>query len=177
METTLDQIAEALANVEGRTPLEVLDAFCPIGRKIGGMPLVELTAGHDLFLARIGHPLAAGGKVQPWKAHDVAMALFAFTRPSLDLENNLSAGTLEDSLHEFLGTIPLAALETAAADLLAHWIRARATAIPMETPPHLRPKSAKKKPDSDGSSPSLQTDAGISIFRRAWSFMTSRFRN
>lgn len=174
-ETTIDQLAEALENVEWRTPMEVLDAFCPVGRKIGGVALVELTAGHDLFLSRIRHPLAIG-KGSSWQAHDVATALFAFTRPSVELEKHISQGTLEDALHEFLGTLPMAAMETAAADLLAHWIRARSTAVAMQAPAGIRAPAAKKKPDSDGCFPSSPPLAGNSLYRRMLSFTTSLFR-
>lgn len=175
-ETTIEQLAEALENVEGRTPMEVLDAFCPVGRKIGGVSLVELSAGHELFLARVRHPLAMG-KGAAWQAHDVAMALFAFTRPSAVLETHVRDGSLEEALHEFLGTLPLASMETAAADLLAHWIRARASAVAMQTPAGIRPPTPKKKPDSAGSSPSSPTPAVNSLSRRLWSSTKSRWLN
>lgn len=146
MKTTIDQLSEALENTRGKTPLEVVDSFCPRGTKIGGHPLVELKAGHDLFFQRIKHPLA-GNHLQDWTATDVAVALFAFTRTSKELFRAINEDTLEDELHEFLDDIPLGAIEAAGADLIAHWIRSRATAVPM-TNPHAT--GSKKKRVSDG---------------------------
>lgn len=149
METTIDQLTEALENSQGRTPREVVDAFCPVGRSIGPFPLVPLKAGHDLFLTRIGHPLVAGNS-PAWGPQDLATLLFAFTRPSRDLCDMIEDGTFSDALHEFLDEIPLGLLETAAADLVAHWIRARDTALAMGSP-HAGTGSKKKAGSAGGS--------------------------
>ena len=36
----LDELQEAIKNAEGRTPSEILEAFLPKGKKVGGLPLV-----------------------------------------------------------------------------------------------------------------------------------------
>ncbi len=148
MATTLEQLAEALENTNGRTPREVIDAFCPIGAKIGPFPLAQLTAGHDLFLSRVRHPLATGHAAE-WGPQDVAVALFAFTRSSRELFRLIEEDAFADSLHAFLDEIPLGTIESAATALMAHWIRARATALPMKSP---HPAGSKKKRDSAGGS-------------------------
>jgi hypothetical protein len=145
---SLDQLSEALRTASGRTPLEVIDAFCPVGRKIGPFSLVPLRAGHDLFLSRVNHPLAQGHGAA-WAPQDVAIALFAFTRPSAELFEMIENDTFEVQFHAFLDEIPLGGVETAAADLLAHWIRSRATALPMSNP---NVTGSKKKAASAGGS-------------------------
>jgi hypothetical protein len=149
MAATLDQLAEALENTRGRTPLEVIDAFCPVGAKIGPFPLVPITAGHDLFLARVKHPLATGGSAA-WGAYDVATALFAFTRSSRELFRMIDDDSFESALYEFLDDIPVGVLNHAAAELMAHWIRARATAVAMKSP-HPDGSSKKKRASAGGS--------------------------
>lgn len=146
---TIEQLAEALENTKGRTPLEVLDAFCPHGAKVGPFALVPLTAGHDLFLTRVKHPLGLGAGAA-WGPSDVAMALFAFTRPSRELFRMVEDGTLQDELHAFLDDIPIGGIEGAAADLISHWIRSRASAVPLVAPDSHA--GSKKKPDLVGGS-------------------------
>jgi hypothetical protein len=148
METTLEQLAEAMENTRGKTPAEVVDAFCPKGASVAGLPLVPLTAGHDLFLSRVNHPLSrnAGGT---WTPHDVAIALFAFTRPSRELFAMVEDETWDQALFAFLDTIPMGEIEAAAAALVTHWIRARATMVPMSSPHQAA--GSKKKRASGGS--------------------------
>jgi hypothetical protein len=143
MSTTLDQLVEAMENTRGKTPKEVLDAFCPKNATVAGHRLVPLTAGHELFLSRVAHPLArpSGGE---WTPYDVSMALFAFTRPSLDLFAMVQDGTLESELFAFLESIPLGEIEPAAAALAAHWLSARLTQVPM-TSRHEGTGSKKKR--------------------------------
>jgi hypothetical protein len=129
---TIADLQEALENTAGRTPQEIIDAFCPLGTTIAGKPLLPLTAGHDLFLSRIKHPLAVGAKA--WTAEDVATALFVFTTPSVELFAMIEDGSYESAFWAFLDTLPMNELEAAAAALLAHWAKSRATAIPMKAP-------------------------------------------
>jgi hypothetical protein len=151
-QTTIGELAEALDNTQGQIPEDVVMAFCPAGAFVGGLPLIPLTAGHDLFLSQTKHPLSRSAGTS-WTAVDVAMALFAFTRPSRTLFGLIANDELEDALHEFLDSIPMGDIETAAADLIAHWLRARATALPMQHPSGVDSRS-KKKADSDGGSQS-----------------------
>jgi hypothetical protein len=149
MKTTLAHLAEAMETAKGRTPAEVLDAFLPEGATVAGLRLVPLTAGHDLFLARIGHPLATGEK--KWDGSQVGMALFAFSRPSAELFAMVENDTLDQAYYTFLDTLPIGAIENAAALLIGHWIRARATMVPMLAPDGPGGGS-KKKRASGGSS-------------------------
>ena len=142
--TTLEQLSEALENTRGRTPREVLDAFCPVGAKIGSRRLVPLTAGHDLFLTRMKHPLARGAGAA-WTAEDVALLLFAFTRPSSELFRLIEEDALPAALHEFLDELPLGETDGAATALVAHWIRSRHTAIGMAMPKGAGAEGVKKK--------------------------------
>ena len=147
MEPTLEQLEQALANIEGRTPLEVLDAFCPVGATVASMPLVPITAGHELFLSRMQHPLASR-QTSSWAPHDVAVALFAFTRSSRELFQLVETGEFEDQLHAFLDGLPVGEIDGAAATLMAHWLRARSTALAMRNP---NATGSKKKRVSAGS--------------------------
>lgn len=147
MAATLEQLTEAMVSASGQTPLEVIDAFCPKGAKVGGLELVELTAGHDLFLSRIKHPLISGTGNVGWSADDLAVLFFAFTRPSRELFRLIREDGLEEALHDFLDELPLATLENAAADIVSHWLRARASALPMVAP---HAAGSKKKRVSAG---------------------------
>lgn len=173
--TTIDQLSEAIENTRGRTPAEVVAAFCPTGVKIGGLPLIPLRAGHDLFLSSIGHPLSRPAGAA-WTATDVAIALFAFTRPSRELFAMVEDGTLNTKLHEFLDEIPLGAVESAGADLIAHWLRSRATGLSMQAPSGMGGGS-KKKVASAGGSHSSPAPAKASAGHRKKRSMKSRSRN
>ena len=57
---SLKELQEAIQNTEGKTPSEILEAFMPKGKTVGGVPLVDITFGLGLFLSSINHPLASG---------------------------------------------------------------------------------------------------------------------
>jgi hypothetical protein len=129
---SLEQIAELLQASEGKTPSDVLAAFLPDRRTAFGQRLVPLTAGHDLLLEKLAHPFARPGT--EWKAHDLAVALLCFTRPSRELFQLIEDGTFEDAVFELLDSLPFGDLDAAAAELVAHWATHRATALSMRSP-------------------------------------------
>lgn len=133
----LDELQEAIKNAEGRTPSEILEAFLPKGKKVGGLPLVDITFGHGLFLSSIEHPLSTG-KIDDWTGYDIAIALFAFTRSSKELTRLVREDSLEDALYEFLDEIPVAEVEESASILIAHYFGSMKTIVPMESPEGLK---------------------------------------
>ena len=143
----LERLQKAIENTEGKTPQEVLDAFIPKGKKVGGYPLVDITFGHNLFLSDINHPLVSG-KIDDWEAHDIAIALFAFTRSSRELVNLVRNGDLNDKLYEFLDQIPMDEIEASSVVLMAHYFSSLKTIVPMESKDG---KKAQKKTRSVGS--------------------------
>jgi hypothetical protein len=143
----LSQLAKAIENTEGKTPIEVLDAFIPRGQKVAGLPLKEINFGHTLFLSSIDHPLG-DGRIEGWTAQDIGMALFTFTRPSRELAAMVREDTLEDSFFEFLDSIPFSEIENAASILIGHYFGALKTIVPMESKDS---PSAQKKTLSVGS--------------------------
>ena len=143
----LDLLKQAIENTDGRTPQEVLQAFLPKGQKVGGIPLVDITFGHGLFLSNISHPLSTG-KIDSWKPYDIAMALFAFTRSSKELARLVKCDELESALYEFLDGIPMDEIEEASSLLIAHYFGALKTIVPMESPSS---SNGQKKTPSDGS--------------------------
>lgn len=147
---TLQELEAASAESSGQTPQEVIDAFLQVKTVVAGQPLVKLTVGHDLFLAKFRHPILAGTSVT-WTAQDVATALFVFSRPSADLFAMLEDGTYEAEFYAFLDTIPMGEIADCAAAIVAHWLRSRATALPMQAPAAMR-NSTKKKAASAGGS-------------------------
>lgn len=148
-ETTLQDLADAAAEANGQTPQEVIDAFLNVKTEVAGKPLVPLKAGHDLFLAKFRHPILKPG--DPWSPHDIASALFIFSRPSSELFAMIEDGTYEREFYAFLDTIPMGEIATASAALVAHWLKSRATALPMKSPDHLRSGSKKKAGSAGGS--------------------------
>jgi hypothetical protein len=162
-ETTIEQLIEALETSEGKTPQEVLDAFYPTQPQIGGHDLVPLTAGHELFLAKVDHPLASR-QVAAWTPSDVAIAFFAFTRPSRELERMLRDGSFEDGFHEFLDDVPVGEIEGACSTLVLHWLSARKTAVEMVNP-HGGPKKKRASGGSSRSSRGRATSSAGSPIR------------
>jgi hypothetical protein len=135
----LTDIAAAMEAVDGKTPTTVLEAFLPKVATHLGKRLVPLTAGHELALAQLGHPLATGTK---WEDVDVLMALFVFSRPSREVFAMIAGGTFEDDFFGFIDSIPSADIPKLGNDMVAHWMRSRATALAMESP---TPGTQKKK--------------------------------
>lgn len=144
---SLEQLQEAIQNTEGKTPSEILEAFMPKGKTVGGVPLVDVTFGHGLFLSNINHPLATG-QIDDWKPYDIAVALFAFTRTSKELTQLIREDRLEDSLYEFLDAIPMDEVEQSSAILIAHYFGSMKTIVPMDAPEGVK---AQKKTRSGGS--------------------------
>ena len=143
----LDELQEAIKNAEGRTPSEILEAFLPKGKKVGGVPLVEINFGNGLFLSSIEHPLSTG-KIDDWTGYDIAIALFAFTRSSKELTRLVREDELEDALYEFLDGIAMAEVEESASILIAHYFGAMKTIVPMNSPEGVK---GQKKTLSAGS--------------------------
>jgi len=144
---SLEQLQEAIEKTEGKTPKEILEAFMPKGKTVGGIPLVDITFGHGLFLSNIDHPLATG-RIDDWKPYDIAVALFAFTRTSKELTRLVREDMLEDSLYEFLDEIPMDEIEQSSAILIAHYFGSMKTIVPMDAPEGVK---AQKKTHSAGS--------------------------
>jgi hypothetical protein len=149
-EPTLEDIAAASAAMEGKFPTAVLDAFLPPLTSHLGQKLVPLSAGHELLLAQIQHPLAVGGK---WDDQDVLMALFLFSRPSRLSFAMVADGTLEAEFFAFIDAIPSADIPALGKDMVSHWVRSRNTALAMENE---HAKAQKKTADSDGGSTRLR---------------------
>lgn len=135
-EPTIEDIAAARQSSDGKIPSTILDAFLPKPKTIFGQTLVPLTAGHELLLGQLDHPLATG---QPMEDSDVLMALFVFSRPSRDLFAMVSNDTFEPAFFKFIDSIPPADIEKLGHDMVAHWVSGRATAIALES------KNAQKK--------------------------------
>lgn len=158
-----------MAAVDGKTPTTVLAAFLPKTSTHLGKKLVPLTAGHELALAQLGHPLATGTK---WEDVDVLMALFVFSRPSREVFAMIQSGTFEDDFFGFIDTIPSADIPKLGNDMVAHWMRSRATALAMESP---TPGTQKKTADSGGGSTLSQRLAQLTSGCRTWLSTTFRF--
>jgi hypothetical protein len=126
---TLEDISAAVMETDGRTPAAVLDAFLPKTVTHLGQKLVPISAGHELLLAQTAHPLATGEK---WEDIDVLMALFIFSRPSRLLFSMVADDTFEAEFFIFIDTIPSADIAKLGHDMVAHWVRNRATALAME---------------------------------------------
>lgn len=147
MKASLLEIAEAIEQSEGRTPAEIISAFLPEAPTVIGQKLVPLKLGHDLFLAKIEHPLASGS--DEWSANDIATALFVFTRPSRDLFAMLENDTYLETFYAFLDEVDANEIDSAATQLLHHWFSRKETALAMESP---HPSSQKKTEGSVGGS-------------------------
>ena len=145
MNDNLARIAEAVEMSDGKTPAEIIEAFLPKAPTAAGKRLVPLKLGHDLFLTKIAHPLSSGSA--EWEPNDIAVALFAFTRPSRELFAMISDDTYEAEFFAFLDEIEIGELEGAATELLHHWFSRKSTAIGMESP---HPTTQKKTAGSDG---------------------------
>lgn len=143
----LDDLQEAIKNAEGKTPQEILEAFLPKGKKVGGLPLVDITFGHGLFLSSIDHPLSTG-RIDNWQGYDIAIALFAFTRSSKELTRLVREDELEDALYEFLDGIAMSEVEESASVLIAHYFGSMKTIVPMDAPAGVE---GQKKTRSAGS--------------------------
>jgi len=127
----LEKLQRALFEAENTTPDEVLDAFCSETTSIGGLKLFPFTAGHELFLTRLKHPLSRGN-FHGWTPEDLLQAFFVFTRPSKELFKLYERGEYEDAFYEFLDDIPSVELEQASVDLVGHYIRSRATNVQLK---------------------------------------------
>jgi hypothetical protein len=104
----------------------ILDFLIPQSVTNLGKKLVPLKAGHQLLISQIGHPLATG---EAWGDSDVLMALFVFSRPSVELFALLAEDRFEAEFFAFVDSIPAADVPNLGKDLAAHWIRSRAGAI------------------------------------------------
>lgn len=147
-EPTLDDIAAAQFAADGKTPFTVIEAFLPKPMSHLGKRLVPMTAGHELLLAQLGHPLATGAK---WEDIDVLTALFVFSRPSRELFSMVADETFETVFFEFIDGIPPADIAQLGNDLIAHWTRTRASALAMES----KHSSAQKKTAVSGGGSTL----------------------
>ncbi len=145
MKASLLEIAEAIQQSEGRTPAEIIGAFLPDTKTVIGQKLVPLKLGHELFLAKIEHPLSSGS--DEWAPNDIASALFVFTRPSRELFEMLENDTYLDSFYKFLDEVDATEIDAASAELLHHWYTRKQTALAMESP---HPSSQKKTAGSAG---------------------------
>jgi hypothetical protein len=152
-EPTLEDIAAASEAVAGKFPKAVLESFLPPLTSHLGQKLVPLSAGHELLLAQIDHPLATGGK---WDDQDVLMALFLFSRPSRVSFALVAEGTLEAEFFAFIDAIPAADIPALGKDMVSHWMRSRNTALAMENE---HAKAQKKTAASDGGSTPLRQRA------------------
>jgi hypothetical protein len=168
-EPNLDDIAAAMNAVDGRTPSNVLEAFLPKPVTHLGQKLVPLSAGHELLLAQISHPLATGTK---WEDSDVLMALFVFSRPSRLLFAMVADSTFEAEFFAFIDTIPTADIPKLGQDMVSHWMRSRATALAMESE---HSTGQKKTADLDGGSTQSPPHAKSTAGFRRWLSTTFRF--
>ena len=129
---SLEQLEKAVKNTEGRTPQEVLESFLPKGQKIGDHDLVEVKYGHCLFLESFKHPLLQG-RTGEWSAHDLGVALFAFTRSSEELFRLVKENRVEEELFAFLEDIPASKHKEYATEIIFHYYRSMNTAVAMES--------------------------------------------
>ncbi len=154
-EPTLEDIAAARAAVDGKPPTAVLEAFLPTPAAHHGVRLIPLTAGHELLLAQLSHPLSTGAK---WDATDVLVAFFVFSRPSDLLFESIAADTFQPEFLAFITGLPAAATEGLGDKLIKHWLGSRKTAVAMESE---HGQGKKKAADSAGFSPPSPPPAGF----------------
>lgn len=169
-EPTLEDIAAASAAVSGKFPTAVIEAFLPPLTSHLGQKLVPLSAGHELLLAQIDHPLATGRK---WDDQDVLMALFLFSRPSRISFALVADGTLEAEFFAFIDAIPATDIPALGKDMVSHWVRSRNTALAMENE---HAKAQKKTAGSVGGSTPLPRLARRMVGFLNKLFMTFRYR-
>lgn len=167
-EPTLEDITAAREAVDGQTPTTVLEAFLPPIASGLGHKLVPISAGHELLLSQIGHPLSTGGK---WEELDVLMALFLFSRPSRISFALVAEGTLESEFFAFIDAIPAADIRTLGQDMVSHWMRSRRTALAMENE---HSTAQKKTADSAGGSTRSPRLAKLMGGFRTWLSTTFR---
>jgi hypothetical protein len=167
-EPTLEDIAAAQAAMEGKTPLAVIEAFLPPITSHCGQKLVPISAGHELLLAQIDHPLSTGAK---WEDSDVLMALFVFSRPSRITFAMVADGTLEAEFFAFIDAIPATDIPKLGQDMVSHWMRSRNTALAMENE---HSTAQKKTAVSDGGSTPLPRLARLTDGFRTWLCTTFR---
>ena len=143
---TLEDLAAAREAVDGKIPGTVVAAFVQPAKTCLGQKLLPITAGHELLLAHIEHPLATGGK---WQDSDVLMALFIFSRRSRQSFEALADGSFESEFFDFVDSLPASDVPSLGQDMVSHWLKSRQTALAMES----EQKTAQKKTaDSDGGS-------------------------
>ena len=128
-EPTLEDIDSARMATSGNIPKAVIEAFLPIPTSHLGQKLVPLSAGHELLLAQIRHPLATGAAFEDI---DILMALFIFSRPSRETFSLIADDTFEVEFFIFIDGIPAADIPKLGHDMVAYWLKARATALAME---------------------------------------------
>ncbi len=145
MEADLSKLIDALEKSKGKTPGQVVRAFCPNGNIVAGHKLAPVTAGHDLLFTQLDHPIHRHGA--EWSAHDVAVAFYVLTRNSKDLFAQIENDTFTEGLYAFLETIPLAESNVIAGAIMAHWIAAHETSVSLKSP---IAGSKKKTPLVDG---------------------------
>lgn len=131
-ETTVDHLAEAQKNIRGRIPQEILQAFLPGKQTVFGRSLVPLSAGHHLLMVQLGHPLVNESKL--WAPEDIPLAMFVFTRRSNELFQLIANDTFDAEFYDFLESLPCAEMGDAIQTLVAHWLAATTTALPMTSP-------------------------------------------
>lgn len=165
---TLEDVAAAMEAADGRTPSAVIDAFLPKPVTRLGQKLLPLSAGHELLLAQLGHPLANG---RPWENEDVLLALFLFSRPSRESFAMIADDVFEARFFEFLDTIPATDIPNLGPDMVAHWLKARKTALAMENP---HSSAQKKTPVSAGGSIRSAVFARPMATLRTWLSTTFR---
>lgn len=144
--TTLEELARAMEEADGRTPADIIDAFCPDRREVAGLSLVKLTAGHELLWSKLDHPFARG--VGDWTPNDLALALFTCTRTSAESFRLLEEGAFENTFYQFLDDIPVDELGDATSILIAHWLESRKPSLAMKPP--AGSNAGKKKAASVG---------------------------
>lgn len=142
----LEDLAAAVNAADGKTPSALLDAFLPKPSTFLGNRLLPLTAGHELLLSQVSHPLANGGE---WKDMDVMMALFIFSKPSRELFSFIADDTFESEFFAFLDSVPSGDVAKLGDAMVSHWLKSRSTALAMESPDS---NAQKKTEGSDGSS-------------------------
>lgn len=137
----LDKLQEAFEKSEQGTPLEILNAFMPEGRKVGEYDLKPVTFGHVLFLDKMDHPLSRGD-IEHWKPEETAIAFLSFTRTSRELAQLIEEDRFKEELFKVVEEIPIGKVAEYTACLMAHYLDSLQTGLEMKDP---KESKAQKK--------------------------------
>lgn len=129
----LQDIAEAVMAIDGKTPLAVLDAFLFVPPLVFGKPLLPMTAGHWMALEKLEHPWTAQ-EPRPLEFFDVAAAFHILTTPSAALFRSIACRRIGGDIGETVETISKFDMVEGLRQMEAHFASEIGAAVPMRSP-------------------------------------------